>query len=231
MVELLGAIEKDQARELAETRQQLNQEKGLSESLGLQITELDDARSSLNYDLDMARQDARDARQAEQESRNRLTSFSSLRALPTNLAECAEFFLTAFNERVAFSEKGAKSLKDAEFDIGLFWRALWAMVHELHDLVFTEENPGDIEQKFREQTGIEMSMTEGSSTKKDKKLMQLRKDRFRGAEIDITPHIKLHQGANRYFRIYFGILNEERLLVIGECSNHMTTAGTRRRGY
>ncbi len=70
-------------------------------------------------------------------------------------------------------------------------------------------NPSNIEQRFRERTGISMSITEGSSTKKDKKLMQLRKDSFRGIEIEITPHINFHSGSNRYFRIYFGILNKE----------------------
>jgi hypothetical protein len=59
--------------------------------------------------------------------------------------------------------------------------------------------------------------------------MKKREDSYEGEQIDITPHIKLRAG-NEHFRIYFGVLRSKKLLVVGECTNHLETAGSRRRG-
>jgi hypothetical protein len=59
--------------------------------------------------------------------------------------------------------------------------------------------------------------------------MKKREDSYEGEPVDITPHIKLRSGSE-HFRIYFGVLQSKKLLVVGECIDHMETAGTRRRG-
>jgi hypothetical protein len=130
-----------------------------------------------------------------------------------------------------FSQRGLASLKKANYsDVAGFWEAMWAMASELHGLLFeTDGKVGDIEKKFKELTGVEMSTTEGSVTKADKRLMKQREDSYQGELIDITLHIKLRSG-NEHFRICFGVLQSKRLLVVGECTDHLETAGTRRRG-
>jgi hypothetical protein len=129
-----------------------------------------------------------------------------------------------------FSERGLESVRKADYsDIGGCWEAMWAMSSDLYRLFFENDEVGDVERKFRELTGIEMSMTEGSQTKADKRLMKKREDTYQGEKVDITPHIKLRSG-NEHFRIYFGIVRSKKLLVIGDCTDHMETAGTRRRG-
>jgi hypothetical protein len=160
-----------------------------------------------------------------------LTAFRSLSHLRRSIKDCGEFFRDAFSSKLGFTERGRASLDRESFsNIDQFWEALWAMGTELHRLFFdSDDRGGDIEKKFKERTGVDMSMTEGSQTKADKKLMKKREDSYEGEAIDITPHIKLRSG-NEHFRIYFGVMRSKKLLVIGECTNHLETAGTRRRG-
>lgn len=42
-------------------------------------------------------------------------------------------------------------------------------------------------------------MTEGKQTKSDKKLMKLRRIKYEGAEVDITPHVKYGKKPPRVF--------------------------------
>jgi hypothetical protein len=54
---------------------------------------------------------------------------------------------------------------------------MWGMASELRRLFFeTDGAQGDVELKLKEPTGVEMSMTEGSQTKADRRLTKKRVD-------------------------------------------------------
>jgi hypothetical protein len=228
MVELLSVLNDEIEEKNREYGKQLAGLQGRNEDLELSVLELENAKSGLSYEIQEARRTADDLRSSAQAAKVELRAFESLRKLPSTLEVCTDFFLSAFPTRLGITERGRRSLRDAEFDVPLFWQALWAMTHDLHPLFFDAGTAGDIEKQFRVQTGLDLAMTEGKLTKADKKLMQTRKDTFQGREIVITPHVKLRIG-QRHFRIYFAVLAKECLLVIGECTSHMDTAGTRRK--
>ncbi len=187
--------------------------------------------ATAEYQARSAREQYTDATKSSQQLQRELLAFRSLARLPQSIKDCGDFFARAFPSKLVFSEKGLASVQKADYsDIAGFWEAMWAMISDLYRLFFESEGEaGDIEKKFKELTGIEMSMTEGSQTKADKRLMKKREDSYEGEPVDITPHIKLRSG-NMNFRIYFGVLRLKKLLVVGACTNHLETAGTRRRG-
>jgi hypothetical protein len=109
------------------------------------------------------------------------------------------------------------------------WRVLHALATTLYDLVFADIPIGDLPTRFRNLTGIELAITEGQQTKRDDRLMLLRRDvDDRGQPIDITPHLKLGDHPPRLLRVHFAIDRERRLLIIGHCGDHLDTFGTQR---
>ena len=93
--------------------------------------------------------------------------------------------------------------------------------------VFFEEEGGNPEQVFRDRSGFCLALTEGKLTKKNPRLMELRKDSFMGQEIDITPHVKLDDDTTRAYFCPFR-KDTTKLIVVGFIG-HLDTAGTRRR--
>lgn len=187
--------------------------------------------AATEYQAEAAREQGVATTKSAQQLQSELAAFKALKQLPQSISDCGDFFGRAFPGRLVFSKRGFESVRKANYsDVAGCWEAMWAMASELYRLFFENDGEvGDVERKFRELTGIEMSMTEGSQTKADKRLMKKREDTYQGEPLDITPHIKLRSG-NEPFRIYFGVLRSKKLLVIGDCTGHMETAGTRRRG-
>lgn len=229
MVDLLTTLNNDLEERNRDYIKQLSGNQDRFDEFDFATMEAESKNRALAYDLQVSRGEAEQLRQDAEALKVELHCFASLKKLPSTLEECCAFFLRAFPAELGITARGQKSLSSAEFDIRSFWEALWAMTHELYPLFYSGEKAlGDIEQRFRERSGIELAMTEGKQTKADKKLMQSRKDNFAGADIDITPHLKLRSGS-RHFRIYFAAVRSEKRLVIGECTNHLDTAGTRRK--
>jgi hypothetical protein len=231
MVALLNELNADLEASNREQERQLRSAHDRIESLELGQQEAEFKLASAEYQANSAREQATKDAKAAQQLQREMEAYRSLARLPRSISDCGDFFTRAFPGKLVFSERGLASLRRASYsDMPGFWEALWAMASHLHKLFFdTEGKLGDIEKKFKELSGIQMSMTEGSLTKADKRLMKKREDTYNGEKVDITPHIKLRSG-NEHFRIYFGVVQSEKLLVIGDCTDHLETAGTRRRG-
>jgi hypothetical protein len=231
MVSILNEINCDLEAKNSEQERQLRGAQDRIDFLELLQHDTETKVAGAEYQAKSARDLSTEATKSAQQLQRELAAFRSLAHLPQSIGDCGDFFARAFPGKLVFSERGLESVKKAGYsDIAGFWEALWAMASELYQLFFENVGEaGDIEKKFKELTGIEMSMTEGSQTKADKRLMKKREDFFQGEPVDITPHIKLRSGSE-HFRIYFGVLHSKKLLVVGECTNHLETAGTRRRG-
>lgn len=163
-------------------------------------------------------------------TRNRGTLLSlngNLCELPKSLSEVIEIIQSIHSECITFTERAIRSAKETHFaDVHVAWKALWAMATTLYEVLFKEEG-GDKENLFQNRCGVELAMTEGKLTKRDAKLMALRKDRFEEEEIDITPHVKFDDDTTRAYFCPFR-KNEINLIVVGFIG-HLDTAGTRRR--
>ena len=231
MVSILSELNSDLEARNCEQERQLRGAQDRIDVVELLQQDTEAKLAAAEYQAKSAREQSTDVAKTAQQLQRELEAFRSLTRLPRAISECGAFFARAFPGKLVFSDRGLESVQKADYpDTAGFWEAMWAMASELYRLFFENDGEvGDVEQKFRELTGIEMSMTEGSQTKADKRLMKKREDSYQGEPVDITPHIKLRSG-NVHFRIYFGVLRSKKLLVIGACTGHLETAGTRRRG-
>ncbi len=230
MVSILNELNFELEEKTGQQERQLRGAEDRIEALESTQQEIQAKLAAAEYQAESARKQGAAATKSAQQLQKELAVYKGLKNLPQSISDCAEFFGKAFSGKLVFSERGLQSARKADYsDVAGYWRAMSAMASDLYQLFFENDGDvGDVEKKFRELTGIEMSMTEGSQTKADTRLMKKRQDIYHGEKIDITPHIKLHSG-NKHFRIYFGILRSDKLLMIGECTDHMETAGSRRR--
>ena len=152
-----------------------------------------------------------------------------LSELPNTPQDVAKYFCNTFVDRIAFSEKGLKSLKSCYTQTNLLWNALYEMCTTLYDLYFVEGDP-IYNKTFQDRTGWECSRGEGSSTRKDATLMKQYQDTFEGREINIEAHIK--NGTNetdpKFIRIYFGFDTFSSRIIIGSCGKHKENATSRK---
>ncbi len=147
--------------------------------------------------------------------------------LPKTLAEVAEMIKAIHPERIAFTERAAKSAGESRFDdVHRAWKVLSAMATTLYDLYF-ERDSKDIPRTFRNETGIELAMTERKITKQDNRKMAERKDIFMGHEIDITPHVKFDRDSTRAYFCAFR-QNGTKLIVVGDFGHLSTQGGSKR---
>jgi hypothetical protein len=75
---------------------------------------------------------------------------------------------------------------------------------------------------------FELALTEGKQTKKDARLMALRKITHAGEEFDITPHIKYGNRKPKMLRLHYAIMREAKRLVIGHFGDHLENYSTRK---
>jgi hypothetical protein len=215
----LGAAQAE-AREARETTEKVVDDAGNLEN------ERDSLRGERDYWKDLALKADQKAKRLE-EAAGRL---SCLAELPDSLPKAIGVVETLFGAFVAFTERARKSAEQASANRSVdelreAWACLWSTALHLPRILF-RERAGNPEQAFREATGLDLAMSEGKLTQRDKGLMRLRRDSFEGKEIDITPHVK----SGPTFRVYFAVDAVQQRIIIGHCGDHLDTAGTRRMG-
>jgi hypothetical protein len=157
----------------------------------------------------------------------------ALREQPGDLPTALDTICRVFPTRVRATARARRSAETASMNVPRevrnVWRVLHALATTLYDLVFADIPIGDLPSRFRNLTGIELAITEGQQTKRDDRLMLLRRDvDDRGEPIDITPHLKLGDHPPRLLRVHFAVDRERRLLIVGHCGDHLDTFGTQR---
>jgi hypothetical protein len=183
--------------------------------------------SKLNYLVQDLGQRHAAAAESVRLSDSRIKAINNLKRLPTTVREAAEVIL--FPERIVFTAKGLASTEDrSEAVLELAWECLWAVATSLHSMFFAEDTQGvDLERRFKELSGFDLAMSEGKSTKKDKKFMNLRRDIYNGESIDIIPHVKVGNKEPRLLRVHFHLDHDRELIVIGHCGGHLDNFSTR----
>jgi hypothetical protein len=151
-----------------------------------------------------------------------------LPTLPNNLLQVAEA-ASRFFPRLVIT-KGALEAAQEYHDckcIGEAWEMLRHLNGEMYKLKFESGEQKDWERTFQDETGYELAMSEGSNTKKDKKLMGLRKIQHNGREYDITPHLKHGNQAPKMVRIHFDFDEKSKKIVVGYIGSHIPNATTK----
>ena len=112
--------------------------------------------------------------------------------------------------------------------LAVAWEMAFGLATTLYDLVFVE-NSNRLEDAFGESSSsFELAMSEGKQTKKDAKLMALRKLVHDGEEFDISPHLKYGNRKPKLLRLYFAICRDRRCLVVGHFGEHLDNYSTRK---
>ena len=119
----------------------------------------------------------------------------------------------------------------AEFSLSQDLRAaaeavkmLKALAECLHPLKF--ELDCFSEERFQNETGIALSMTESRASKRDKAIEETRVCYYQGRQITFYPHLKKSvQGVS--MRLHFQFLEHERKIIICHLGGHLPNAKTR----
>ena len=143
--------------------------------------------------------------------------------LPSAPDEVAKLALTAFSDRLDFSERGWKSLDDCEASPETLWQALHALATYAHPY-FAGHSTEDPIASIRDNTPFRFARSEGMQTRKDPRLMALRDDTYRGRKISIEPHIASKNSdpsKPTFIRVYFAFDQPSGKIVIGDCGGHL----------
>jgi hypothetical protein len=190
------------------------------------IDSLEDDKRRLEYEKDALRSNLTQTNVPVDPSRFE-TVLENIKELPKTLFDVVELMKKIHPKRIAFTERAIKSACESKFDdVQKAWKVFSAMATTLYDLYF-ERDQNDIPKVFRDETGIELAMTERKITKKDNRNMAQRKDTFMGQKIDITPHVKLDADSTR---AYFCAFQQDgtKLIVVGHIGHLRTQGGSKR---
>lgn len=212
-----------------------------NEALNLQLCE---ARSKLEqieseyqnredkaqYYIEQLRNESEQLRVRNAELEQSRAALLSLNTLPKSLAQVVEKIAKLHADKIIFTEQALGSAEDCGFtDIEQAWRCLFAMASNLWHIYFGDKPIGNIENEFRNQTGFELNLSEGKRTRDDKKLMALRKQMWKGQQIDIEPHVKIGNKPPKMLRVHYFADKEHKLIIVGYCGHHLVNYSTKKR--
>jgi hypothetical protein len=227
-LEYLSALEEENTEvtnKFKEAQNQLSAEQEQNVFLELQLEETQDQlrRSQAQFSAYSITENQYKKALGDQQDKRQVW-----RRLPRTLAEDLRQMAELFPEKIAVLDAAYESAEDAKFQaVHEAHELLFEMANTLHSIFF-DADEGDKEGVFKSSTGFEITMNESSSTKADKRLMNLRKRVYEGQEEDFSPHAKLEKGG-KDLRVHFFVDNLRKLIVIGHCGDHLETAGTARR--
>ncbi len=229
-IDQLQAESDNKARKIDELREQLLSEykrgeaaeKARNEQLYREYEEHEAELRTANARILHLEQENREARAI----RSAVETLRSMQELPATNEEVVNYFLNVFGDRIAFTERGIKTACRCEIKPEGLWYYLYQMATALYDLHHAHRP--DVESEFMAATGIEAAMGEGNQSRKDNKIMNLRKDVYEGKEVSMEPHVKLraHKAGAEHQRIYYCYDHEFDRIIIGSVGEHLRTAGT-----
>jgi hypothetical protein len=228
--ELRQLFEDDNVRLSAEVVRLQKEKEGAeehAEELEAKVDELHGQLRHIEFESESFRTEAVDAKRQLSAMEGAVVAVRQMRQLPKTTAEVVVLIERMYPGSLVFSDEAKKSAQASDADPAVAWECLQATAAVLPELVFNKGESA-IADQFRNLTGFELTLTEGSQTKKDGKLLKTRRVTLDRKEWDISAHIKAgkHPG---WLRIHFAIDRDGKRIIIGHCGDHLETAGTRRR--
>ena len=182
---------------------------------------LDEAVNRLHQEL--ARQNKRIA-----ELTNDLQAAGEWRC-PESVLEAKEAAEARYASRLVFHQRVEQSIKEFSLNGDLkaaheTVKMLVALAECLHPMKFEQ---GEFsEERFRDETGLVLSMTESKTSKREKMIEDSRTCFYQGQKILFYPHLKKTvQGVQ--MRLHFQFLDEERKILICHLGDHLPNAKTK----
>ena len=222
--------------ENADQKKRIRELEEAQESARKDLISAEEKIASREFDLEQANDSANRAREAEKNLRQAVQAVSELEHWPKSPDGIAQFAGRVFLDRLVMTPKALKSLAASSFansneGADVLWRCLRAMASELHPMLFeqNEASDGNVAELFTQKTSFELALTETKETKRNKKLMGLRRMDYLGEQVEITPHVKWGNKPPKCLRVHFWVDRNRKQLVIGHCGDHLDTYGTQRR--
>jgi hypothetical protein len=171
---------------------------------------------------------------------SQIEGIKQLTTLPSSLPEILTTVVKLFPNRIEIADDALATAKDYadEHDgfwgrpeqLAIAWEMVFGLATKLHDLIFVDES-NNLENDFSLSfSTFELALSEGKQTKKDARLMALRKIAHGGEEIDITMHIKYGNKKPKMLRLHFAIKRDTKKLIVGHFGDHMENYSTRKKG-
>jgi len=147
----------------------------------------------------------------------------SVDKMPVTNADVVDYFRLIYQDRIDFTDRGRKTAARCDINPEALWTCLYHAACELVDL--HRSGVQNIEKAFKEKTGWEVAMSEGSMTRKVSDYMNLRRDTYRGREISVEPHIKFSRSVQKtgahHQRLYYAYDSETGKLIVGCVGDHL----------
>ena len=163
--------------------------------------------------------------------RSQLDFISKFSNLPEALIDVVKCFAALHASKLVVSEAAlteAMSYKNFT-EVSIAWEMFYHLTHTLHKLKFESDRALDLEKVFHEQSGYELSMSEGRQTKRNSRLMALRQIECDGKPYDITPHLKWGNSEPKMLRINFAFDEDLKKIIIGYVGPHLENATSRKK--
>jgi hypothetical protein len=225
--EWTSLLESEVERQTA-TIKQKDEEIALLQAYGEDADELRDEVARLKYEHGQALARAQEAESVRSGLAAQASLLKNLDHLPSSMAELVNLVGKVYPDKLIFTEKAVESTKSSTLkSLNAAWKCLRAMATTFHDLHFQRKLPlRDLAKEFRNSTGFELAVGESERTRKDKRLGALRRDVYRGQEIDISTHVKHGTSPGNMLRVHYHADQREKVLVVGHCGDHLDTVRT-----
>lgn len=230
-VELL----EDEVSRLVDVNEDLRKESAYAfeegQRLETQYAEIQDELRTTRYKAESFETSSEELRERLAILQRRTSALDALETLPDSVFSAAKLIEKIHADKIVFLDEAYESAKEAGInnsasDLAKVWRALWAVSTTLHQLLFDPDEKS-ILKAFQSQTSFDLSMAAGAQTKKDSKLMALRKRNYKGREVDISPHVGFGNKPPRLLRIYFYADHGDQKIVVGHCGDHLDNFTTK----
>ena len=184
--------------------------------------------SRLQFELKSSQNTVQELYQRVREMESALSVVESLDMLPATLPEVLRQVCALHSTKLVCLPEAMEAAEKARYgDVFKAWELLWSLASVLHPLLFDEDQTAFQEKDYEDQTGFDLSLSEGKMTKKDSKLMRLRQRVYEGKIYDISAHVGLDRGSN-CLRVHFAVDAERKRILIGHCGDHLENYSTRK---
>jgi hypothetical protein len=230
----------EEASVVWEENEQLTTQAAEWESMAIQYESENATLKNENTSLKYRVEEADRVRHRINDLESQVEGMKQLTTLPSTLPEILTTVVKLFPNRIEIADNALATAKDYadEHDgfwgrpeqLAIAWEMVFGLATKLYDLIFVDES-NKLEDDFGESfSTFELALSEGKQTKKDARLMALRKIAHDGEEIDITMHIKFGNKKPKMLRPHFAIKRETRKLIVGHFGDHMENYSTRKKG-
>lgn len=170
------------------------------------------------------------ASQSEQ-MRRALQELQKSQPYPKTAEQVANYFFLHFPDKIDFTDRARKSLKDCQTRPDILWGALDALVTLYYDLNM-DDTCSNIEAAFNAKcSNYEFKRGQGTATRNDKSLMRQYFDTYQGRSINVEPHLASNinkESDSRFLRIYLCFDQQSGKIIISYCGKHLNNASTRK---